>query len=308
MQMLLLLSALGGLALAFPILKRPDEGTPVACLFGRLGVDVGTHASVDSLESPYRVTLGDQSVLNSGVGSVPDVDAFVYAGDFSADWHTHVPGGIFVELPQKDVWWYGKETEQPGPIYTVAAASTRTAGTFPVSYSTHDLVLDWEVPEYTLGTTDPGNGHDWGAVIVLNRRHLKFASDGTYNFKSLYVGYNATIEFLADAVITNGGAVELLSDEDIIFEHNVKFVGFGSPGLSLAYFSVFYAADTYSGRLTRGVEIWNAPLHNNNTLYINEIVSQGDVHIGYRQIIRGCVEANRYLNIQNYVDYRRQLP
>jgi len=231
------------------------------------------------------------------------VHEFHLGGDFSAAWQTGVEGDIFADVPSQDVWWYGGDNSQPGVVIQCPVSSTRVVGDMVVTPSSTDLILDWQTPQYTIGAS---GDYNWGAVIVLNSRHLSLGSDGTYNFQSLYVGDNAIFEFATDALTSNNGQVELLAVEDIVFGNNVKFVGFGQASATPPYTGflyLLYAADTYNGRLTRGVELLNAPISNTQQLYINYIASNGDVNIGHRQNIIGCAAADRYLNIQNFVTF-----
>lgn len=267
-----------------------DHGS--GCLFGLQGVDVGTYCEVDSIETPFRISIGGNTNVNQG--DVP----FVWAGDVSVDWQGDVDnqmGDIFVDTPTQDVWWPGKESQRPG-VPLQCNRTQRTIGNFAVTPGSEDVVLDWLNPEGVIGST----GKQFNVLFVDNQRLLRIDEPGTYHFSSVYIGDGAIIYYSGPA----GGVIEILADEDIVIEHNVQFINFGPRFTTTgAFLSLLYANNQVTGVPLRGVELWNSPRESTKTLHIGDIISQGDIHIGYRHNIRGCAAAAGYLVLFNHITY-----
>jgi len=256
------------------------------CIFGELGVEVGTHASLDSIESKHRVSLAEHTYVERN-------DSFVWAGDVVMDWEAAVDQCVYVVNPFKDVWWEGGERFRPQ--ICEAPLSTRTARSCSVSGDlSNNHTISWKnesgPPFFTL--------HDdtihYGYVVVEEGDILEITAPGSYQFQNLHLEDGATVWYSGPA----GGNVELLAVESIVMEHNVHFVNFGEG--EDGFLSLIYADDkAESPLLSRGVEIWSASRDDPQPLRVGMILSQGDIFIGWRRSVHGCLEAARYVHIQN---------
>jgi len=279
------------------ILASAQPSTP-GCIFGELGVDVGTHTSLDSIESQRRVTLAEYTFVENN-------DAYVYAGDLFMDWHAAVDQCVWVANPFKDVWWEGGERFRPSICQAPAVTSrvARICTVFGDPNNNHTIDFPHKnttnttaPPVFTLDNPSVVNGY----VEVKEGEILEVEIPGIYNFQNLHMHDGSIVWYSGPP----GGEVQFRAVESIVLEHNVAFVNFGEGEDGIL--TLLYANDAaVSPLLSRGIEIWSASRDETQPLRVENIISQGDIFIGWRRSIKGCLEAARYVDIQNNLKIER---
>lgn len=282
--------SLGQLFLVSCLLLAPSIACPApACIFAELGINIGSRCNVSSLETPRRITIGETSLVTYG-------DASTYSSTLWTDWNVKIPGGMFLTTLFNGLRFQGKEDDRPGPGPFICPVSTRTVSSTTVLPNLNmDILVDYLNPSVTI---TPGN---YGHLVVVNNFNLILNGAGAYHFASFHIMDNATVTYLNDTDATEN--LQILVQEDIIIEHNVVFDNFGTGTEGgNGVITMLYAGNQDVNYKTRGIEIWNN-INQGEPFYVQQMQTLGTISVGFRNNIRGCAEAKRYIEIRNNVDW-----